>query len=191
MQSVQFAVSYLKKNKHLTLEENIIIRESKKDPKHFRVLYELYYPRILNYIHYRVNDESIASDLTAQVFLKALQNLKKYEVRDVPFSAWLYKIAYNETMMYFRNSRSVEYIVIDEQLADSMAEDAQMQDLEKLKDILMKVLQDLDTEERQMIDLRYYQKMSYREIGYILGITENNAKVRTYRVLDKIRKKWG
>ena len=58
---------------------------------------------------------------------------------------------------------------------------------ETLLDALMNLLHTLEEEALQLIEMRFFEEMSFKEIGYILEITENNAKVRTYRLLDKLR----
>lgn len=85
-------------------EEMKIIDLSRRDPKHFRSIYDKYFGQIMQYIYNRLDDRELAADLTQQVFLKALKNLPKYETRGLTFSSWLYRIASNELNMAFRNN---------------------------------------------------------------------------------------
>jgi RNA polymerase sigma-70 factor (ECF subfamily) len=63
-------------------------------------------------------------------------------------------------------------------------------DNEALKAQLIKEIAALPEKDLQLIELRYFEKRSYREIGQIIGLTENNAKVRAYRVLRKLQKRF-
>ena len=79
-----------------------IIRAAQADPARFKPLYEQYYESIFRFVYQRTGDEHLTADLCATVFLKALQNLKNYQFRGVPFSAWLYRIALNQVTQHFR-----------------------------------------------------------------------------------------
>lgn len=81
-------------------DEEEVICKSRQNPENFRVLYEKYYRRIFLFILHRVGDKATTADLTSQVFLKALLNLSGYNFRGLPFSAWLYRIASNERIIY-------------------------------------------------------------------------------------------
>jgi len=193
---------YVKKPKHTAilkeftivseeevLNEEKIIEASQSDPAQFRVLYEKYYRAIFLFIYHKVDHKETAADLSSQTFLKALQHINRYEYRKLPFSAWLYRIATNETMQFFRKNKKVRKVMIDDTLLSELQEPEAPPDLEKLKMRLVKVIDTLKIDEVQLIELRFYEKKSFKEIGYILDITENNAKVKTYRLVEKLRKK--
>lgn len=173
------------------LNEEKIIEASKTDPGQFRVLYEKYYKSIFLFIYHKVDQKETAADLSSQTFLKALQHLNRYEHRQLPFSAWLYRIATNETMQFFRKNKRGRKVMIDDALLSALQEPETPPDQEKLKMQLVQALDTLPLDEIQLIELRFYEKKSFKEIGYILDITENNAKVKTYRLLEKLRKKMG
>lgn len=174
--------------KEILLEE-ILIDEAKENPQRFRPLYEKYYNKIFRFIYSKVEGKEESADLTSQVFLKALLHLPNYQHRNLPFSSWLYRIAYNEVLQYFRKVKKESVIHINENFLLNLAEEVDATDLENLKIHLETTLQDLKIEELEIIQLRFYQALSFKEIGLILNISENNAKVKTYRLLEKIRKK--
>ena len=74
-------------------EELAILNRAKTDPEVFGFIYEKYYQQIFLFIDRRVDDYATSGDLTSQVFLKAMLNLKKYKFKGLPYSAWLYRIA--------------------------------------------------------------------------------------------------
>jgi RNA polymerase sigma-70 factor, ECF subfamily len=169
--------------------ELAIIAKAKTDPNRFSALYEKYYKQIFLFVYRRIDDEDLSADLTSQVFLKAILNLPKYEYKGVPFSAWLYRIASNEVNQHFRQTKLTRVISIEEdglsRLVGELSEETEERDQE---DIIMASLNYLTKEEVQYLELRFFENKSFREIGYILLITENNAKVKTYRIIDKIKK---
>lgn len=171
-------------------DELQIIRKAQSDPNRFAPLYDKYYKPIFLFIYRRVDEEELCADLTSQVFLKAIVNLPKYEFKGVPFSAWLYRIAANEINQHFRKHKTVRAINIDdaglERLIiemDELDEDAAIKEK-----IVMEGINTLSKDEVQYVEFRFFEDKSFKEIGFILNITENNAKVKTYRILDKIRK---
>ena len=82
------------------LDEWKIIQAAQKNPAAFGSLYKRYFPQIFKFIYKRTDNEQLTGDITAQVFLKALQKLSSYSFKGVPFSAWLYRIASNEVVQH-------------------------------------------------------------------------------------------
>lgn len=169
-------------------DENSIIEKSQLDPVYFKPLYEKYFKRIFLFVHRRIGDKSTTADVTSQIFLKALMNLKKYEPRGLPFSAWLFRIAVNECNNFFRKTKRERLVSIDSPAVITLFEDLSAEhDANALYEKLPRLLHKLSSDELQIIELRYFERRPFREVGDILGITENYAKVRVYRVLDKMR----
>lgn len=170
------------------LEEKSIIEKSQLDPKFFRPLYEKYFKRIFLFVHRRVGDKECTADITSQIFLKALTNIKKFEARGLPFSAWLFRIAINECTNFFRKTKRDRHVSLDSISVNELFEDLTAeQGLEDLQRKLPDMLQKLSPDELQLIELRYFEQRPFRDVADILGITENYAKVRVYRVLDKMK----
>ena len=171
------------------LDEEAVIAKAKENPANFKDLYDRYYPVIYRFLLKRLGDRDLTGDIAAQVFLKALTNLGQFSFRGLPFSSWLFRIAANECNSYFRKSNRVRMIVIDESISDSIYEEMfDSQFKEEMVAKLTVLLQKLKADELTLIELRYFEGRSFQEVAEITGITENNAKVKTYRTLDKLRK---
>ncbi len=169
--------------------EQLLVDAAKKNPKDFAVLYDKYYEPIFRYIYQRVDDKEVAFDITQQVFLKALDNLYKYEFRGVPFASWLYRIAYSELNNLFRKKKVEHTVNIDSVSVYSIIEEIQESKIEQYHDKIIEIIaEQLDEDDLQLIEMRFFEKRSFKEIAEILDITENNAKVRTYRILDRLKK---
>lgn len=169
-------------------EEEQMIKAAQEDPRKFAPLYDKYYLRIFRYVFQRVHDEETAADITSQVFAKAIVNLPKYQFRGVPMAAWLYRVAGNELNQLFRQEKAHRHVHAKtdqlEQLIAETDEDYSQEQLEKL----IVGLRDLKEEELQLIELRFFEERAFREIGEIVDLTENNAKVKTFRVIQKLKK---
>jgi len=169
-------------------EELVIIKEAKENPERFGPLYQKYHEQIFRYIYQRMDDEHLAFDVTSQVFMKALRNLHKYEYRGVPFSSWLYRIAKSELYQAFRDRKARRTVNVESMHLFEMVEEFEEDDSSANKKKLLQCLSLLKDGDLQLIELRYFEKRSYREIGEILEITENNAKVRSFRALERLKK---
>lgn len=171
------------------LNEEEVIKKSQANPADFKPLYEQYFRKIFLFILHRVGDKEITADLCSQVFLKALTNISRYSFKGLPFSAWLYRIAINECNDLFRKQKRVRMVILDDQIANSLYEEIvnNKETKEERMEKLTAAFERLKPDELHLIELRYMENRPFTEVADILGITENNAKVRTYRILDKMR----
>lgn len=169
-------------------EELIIIEAAKQNPERFGPLYNKYYKQIFNYLYQRMDDKDTAFDLTGQVFLKALTNLPNYQFKGVPFASWLYRIAHNELMQMFRLQKDRRAINADIGDLKYICEEHEEPFFEEYIPAIKKLLSELDEEDMQMVEFRFFEKRPFKEIAEILDITEVNAKVRMYRIIEKLKK---
>ena len=170
-------------------EEEVLIRKSQADPEAFRALYEKYFKRIFLFVHHRVGDKALTADITSQAFLKALVNIHKFSFRGLPFSAWLFRIALNECNDFFRKNKRYRLVTMEEEMVEHLYEELTSETrLEDLRQQLPSILQKLSVKELQIIELRFFEQRPFKEVGDILGISETYAKVRVYRILEKMKK---
>lgn len=169
-------------------QEQEWIALAKENPKNFAPLYEKYHEQIFRYVYQRMDDKQSAYDVTSQVFLKAINNLKKFEYRGVPLSSWLYRIAKSELNQSFRDHKAKRTINIDDLQVATFMEVFEEETNSINKQRLFNALKGLNKSELQLIELRYFEDRPYREIGEIIDVKENNAKVKTFRALEKLKK---
>lgn len=163
------------------------IDRAKRNPAHFAPLYKFYHERIFLYIFKRVEEEEVAYDITSCVFVKALTYLNRYEHRGLPFSSWLYRIAKSELNQSFRDKKAQRTVSIDSMQLGVVMEEFNIDENEHQREILLKVLPLLKDRQLQLIEMRFFEKRSFKEMGEILDLTENNAKVKTFRALIKLK----
>jgi len=165
------------------------IQAAQQNPAMFRPLYDRYYEPIFRFIHRRTDDESLAADICSQVFMKAMQRIQKYEFKGVPFSAWLYRIASNEVTQHFRNAKKNRVVSLDKTQVNNIVDEInEPNEKEELRKAMLSALDQLKDDDVQLIEMRFFEQRPFKEIADILGITESNAKVKTYRTLDKLKK---
>lgn len=169
------------------LHDKECVEAAKKDPKKFDVLYNKYYEPILQFVFKRIEGKEASYDITAQVFLNAMINLSKYKFVGVPFSAWLYRIAIGEIQQSFRKNKIQRTIKVDIEEVKEIVQEFEEESKELQYQQILNALGELPEESIQLIEMRYFEKRSFKEIGAILNLTENNAKVKVYRILDKLK----
>ncbi len=169
-------------------QEQLWVTQAKANPKHFEPLYRKYYQPILRYLQQRVEDPEVAFDIASQVFIKALKNLDKFEFRGVPFGSWLYRIAKSELYQSFREKKSAKEVRIDGmQIATVDELFFELAEQEANRSRLLKALQSLKPDQLKLIEMRFFEQLSFKEMGELLNYTENNAKVKTFRAVEKLR----
>ena len=182
------AVNLLYHQNEFRLEDEMRqIEIAKKDPRQFAPLYKKYHEAIFRYVYKRVDEEEAAYDITSSVFVKALASLSRYEFRGLPFSSWLFRIAKSELYQSFRDKKAQRTVSLDSvtivQFIDELNEDFS----EEQRTTLLNSLKLLKDHQLQLIEMRFFEKRSFKEIGEIVGLTENNAKVKTFRALVKLK----
>lgn len=170
-------------------ETSLVGLAKEDDDKALAELYNYYFPRIYNYVHYRVADFYTADDLTSQVFEKMFNKLSYYHLEKAPFSAWLYCIARNTITDYYRrrgrtNSSSLEAAG---EVVDPDLDPADIAVLSETREHLRKALTFLTPRERNIIALKFWSGYSNREIAKITGIKESNTGVILFRAMRRLR----
>ncbi len=163
-------------------DEQQWIAEAQQDPQRFEPLYNRYYDEIFRFIYRRTDHEALTADICSQTFYKALLNLRKYKWTGRPFVAWLYRIATNELNRYFRDQKPV-FIIEEDKIWESFNE------VEILpgSDELIRVFSMLTEEEVHLLELKFFEQKTFKEIADILGLSESSSKMRLYRLLGRMK----
>ncbi len=164
-----------------------LIQRCVHQPALFRGLYDKYYDNVFKFIFRRTNDMELTGDLCSQTFLKAMQSLSNYRFQGVPYSSFLFRIATNEVAGYFRIQQKTRTISLESSACAGLCEEIEDSIYDEHKPFLTKALSGLKEADMQIVEMRFFDKKSFKEIADILDITENNAKVKTYRILDKLK----
>lgn len=170
-------------------QDQKLVQDAQQDPEKFGLLYDKYFDQIYRYVYRRVNDKETVQDLVSQSFYDALAHIKSFEWRGYPFSSWLYKIAHNNVLKWYREQSKGHKVNLDDigELADLTVD--QVRDAsrkEKQLEVQM-VIDQLDAEEREIIRLKFFEEVSNIEIAEIMGLSANHIGVKVYRTLKKVK----
>lgn len=161
-----------------------------KEEDSFTKLYNEYFPRVNNYVHYRVADFHAAEDLTSQIFEKVFAKKHYYQESKAPFSVWLFRIARNTITDYYRSRKGVHSISLDGYTKDIVARELDPVAIVELNEIqhhLLKAITSLSQREQEIIALRFWSGLSNREIAKLVGISESNTGVILFRAMGQLR----
>jgi RNA polymerase sigma-70 factor (ECF subfamily) len=165
--------------------ERLLIAAAQKDPARFTELYEGNFERVYAFVARRVRNRDDAEDLTAEVFRDALANISKFEWRGVPFAAWLYRIASNAIAdRWQRAAKERGTPTVDDPPDGSAA--ANPEEAER-QARLFTLVAGLPADQRRVIEMRFADGKSIREIAQELGRTKGAVKQLQFRGLQSLR----
>ena len=151
-------------------------------------LYRRHVQAVYRYIYYRVGNAHTAEDLTAEVFLRAIEGLPEYESRGTPFRSWLYRIAQARVADHFREAQHTGLAPIAEDLPSDeescLARSERAFECEELRQAVAQLTPD----QQQVIGLKFVQGLSNAEVAAALGKTEGAVKALQYRALNALHK---
>ena len=174
-------------------ESELISMATTGDSEAFGALYEKYIDQIYNYIYYRTSNGKDAEDLCSRVFIRALHHIERYEDRGYPFSAWLYRIAHNLVVNWYRDKEKSEEISLNEQYPPPTMDGSVEEQIEKEddKDSLLRVLTNLPEDRKELLILKHVEGLTNFEIGQIMDRTEGAIKALYHRTLESLRDDYG
>jgi len=179
----------------MATELEMEIASENKENQSFVAVYDCYFDQVNRYLRYRVKDTLDADDLTAQVFSKAFEHFDNCRNRE-RVGAWIFRIAHNTYVDFLRKRK--EHLPLDDQYGQydnrwiqSQTKQPEEQALarEEIAE-LRSCLEQLPQEQRDVLLLRYFGELQYRQIADILGKKTATVKTMGFRALQKLRSLW-
>ena len=174
-------------------DEQLVCEYANGNNEAFDTLLIRYKQRLFSYIFQMVRDRDLADDIFQETFIKAITTIRQGRYSDMgKFSAWLYRIARNLAVDSFRAEKGENVVSADDadydvfnrrELAEDTIEDV-MVDLQ-IEEDLRRLVDRLPDVQRQVLEMRYYQDLSFKEIAEITGVSINTALGRMrYAILN-------
>ncbi len=164
-----------------------LVEQNRQDPKDFSSLYQRYVEPVFYYLFSRVGNAQEAEDLTAQTFLTAFETF--HQLRDeTRFAPWLFTIARNKAMDYFRHNHH-QMVSLDQEDLPSQESDLLSNVIQSEKSRhLSQLIHKLSEEEQELLRLRYLAEMGFPEIALLLHKKEGTVKKSLYRLLERLHR---
>ena len=143
----------------------------------FAELYNEFMPKVFRYIRYKVNDQQITEDLTSTVFEKALVGFDKYSSDKGAFSTWIFSIARNTLIDYYRTNKMRQQVSLDEAVEVSSREPSPQEEVEKKAEheCIRGCLLRLPEDDQEIIRLKFAGEFNNRQIAKMLGLSESGV----------------
>ncbi len=164
-------------------DERLLVEAARRDPSRFAELYENHFERVYAYVMRRVGNRQEAEDITSEVFHQALTKIGSFEWRGVPFSAWLFRIAANATADRWREKAREQ--------GNPGREVSEEFDFNEANEFaqLFRLVKELPMEQRLVIEMRFAEEKSIKEIAEVIGKTEGAVKQLQFRAIRNLREK--
>jgi len=162
----------------------------------FDALLERHKDRVYMYIYHAVKNDGLADDIFQDTFVKAIMTIRQGRyVENGHFPAWITRIAHNLIIDYFRQTRNESLQSTDDtdinilnrkELSDSTIEDNLVET--QIHNDVRRLVKALPDSQREVLEMRYYKNMSFKEIADITGVSINTALGRRrYAILNMRR----
>jgi RNA polymerase sigma-70 factor, ECF subfamily len=177
----------------LTESDEALVARAKRDRDAFGCLYDRYVEQVYQFIYRRVKDHTIAEDITARVFFRALEQLPRFEWRGIPFGGWLMRIAAN--LIHDHTGDAQRHVSLrdwTEDGTDIAAFDPPMEEqyaIRQAASVLWQAVATLPMAEHQVVIYRFARDMSVREIATSMGRTEGAVKQLLFRAVKRLRQR--
>jgi len=167
----------------------LVERGQQGDRNALEELYLIHFDRIYGYLHMTLGNKHDAEDLTTQTFLRMLESIGKFRFQSAPFSAWLFRIAHNLSMDFFRANRRWQP---EEEVPEPEGSEQRSAEEEVLQSIgrqsMLELIDSLSQEQQQVLTLKFVFNFSNGEAATILDKTEGAVKSLQHRALVSLQK---
>jgi RNA polymerase sigma-70 factor (ECF subfamily) len=170
-------------------QTGMLSRLAKIAESDFEALYQEELPRVYNFFRYRVGEDQVAEDLTAETFERAWRNREKYRADLASFSTWLFTLARRIGKDYYR--RYKQTLPLDE--AEHISDSQHVEEVAQQRDDFARLsllLSRLAERERELVALKYGAGLTNRTITHITGLSESNVSTILHRVTQQLRAQW-
>jgi RNA polymerase sigma-70 factor (ECF subfamily) len=171
-------------------EEAELIRLAQEDPSAFSPFYDRYHIAIRKFVNSRISDWEVADGMASEVFVRALRAIGRYRIGEFSIRSWLFTIANNLVMDYYRNPRrrEVTHRGIDAGLLYAVGSDVEERALAALEcGVVFTHLAAIAPRQAKAIRLKFLGDLKYAEIAERMGTTEGAVKILVHRGLAALR----
>lgn len=178
-------------------DDQLVAAYAKGDNEAFDTLLNRHQSNIYSYILRLVKDEDIANDIFQETFVKAIMTIKQNRYAgDGKFAAWLTRIAHNLVIDSFRQDKALNFVSTDNEdvnvlnrreLSEGTVEDFIIDS--QILDDVQQLVQTLPDDQRAVVEMRYYQDLSFKEIAERTGVCINTALGRMRYAIINMRKR--
>ncbi|MBN1810936.1 MAG: sigma-70 family RNA polymerase sigma factor [Anaerolineae bacterium] len=170
-------------------DQHTLLEKAKAyDEKAIGELYDQYAPLIYNYLYHRVHNAQVAEDLTGDVFVRVLQAIQSSQFWHTSFRSWLYRIAHNLAIDYYRRQPTHPATALPEDLAGHEDDPDSAIAKQATKRRLHHAIRSLTPDQQLVLSLRFGEQLSAREVAEIMNKSIGAVEVQQHRALASLRR---
>jgi RNA polymerase sigma factor (sigma-70 family) len=147
------------------------------------VLFDRYHAPLYNFYAKLTGDRTLSEDLVQEVFLRILKYRQSYQP-GTPFRAWIYQIARNARVDYYR--KTPKHITFEPEMSPAVTPKDAAQESEEAA-LLHQAMMQMPEEKREILILSRFQELKYEEIARLLGCELSTVKTRIHRAIQELR----
>jgi RNA polymerase sigma-70 factor (ECF subfamily) len=169
-------------------DRTLLKRAKAYDPAALGQLYDLYAPKMYAYIYRRVGNPSLAEDLTSELFIRMLKALHNGSGWRDSFIGWLYRVAHNLVVDYYRRRPPMSEPLLDDGPATADCDPAVLTDRALANEQLFQAIRQLTPDQQEVLALRFGEGLTAREVGEIVGKTTGAVEALQRRGVAGLRR---
>ncbi|MBW7953675.1 sigma-70 family RNA polymerase sigma factor [Candidatus Dojkabacteria bacterium] len=172
-------------------EQITLFSKEKLGKRDFSKLYKIYQRKVYEFILKRVSHPQTAEDLTADVFEKILKNINDFQWQGITVSAWIFRIARNHVIDYYRKNSKRKTDSSIEEIGHLLASHSPTVDSEIQSDEaeigLYNSIRELKEDDQYLVYYKFFEELSNKQISDITGLSETNIGTRLHRIRKKLK----
>jgi len=170
-------------------ERDLVYRAKQGDNEAFAQLYENNFEKIYRYIILKISNRAEAEDMTQQVFLNSLRSIRSFKWKGISFSAWLFRIAHNLVVDYYRKGSRVKTSPLNDSLSSDSGNPEQITERKVNIEQLLSAAKELTKAQHEVISLRFAAELPIAEVAKIMGKSEGAIKALQHSAILSLRNK--
>jgi len=170
------------------LDDDLLERAKAFDKTAITIIYDTYQQPLYRYVYRQVGSVETARDLTAEVFRRFLQSLKKGQGPSNQLRAWLYRVAHNTVVDFYRRQQHRNHYPLENQVLLSDENPAQTAEIHIESDRVRAALVQLTPDQREVISLKFFAEMSNQEAAEVMGKPVGAVKALQHRAVAALQR---
>jgi RNA polymerase sigma-70 factor (ECF subfamily) len=166
--------------------KNYLQKAQAGDQIAFGAIYDHFADKIYRFIYFRVGHKEVAEDVLSDTFVKSWQKINQVNSPEA-LSAWLYQIAKNNIIDYYRLKKETVDLADVEDLLEDEASPIDSANLVLQQQRILDVLDQLSDEQQQVIKYRFFEDLTNEEIAYVMGKSEGAIRVLQHRAITRLK----
>ncbi len=180
-------------------DAELVARLKNREGEAVGVLVKQYADRLYNYAYYRCNNHHTAEDVVSETFVRVIEKIHGYEQREIPFRAWVFRIAHNLLVNHFRQSKRHNLVSLDKldwsmETAGGMAGNLDLADKKDLvsqisdRDALKQAIDALPEDQQAVFVMRFIEELELEQVALMMDRSVVSIKSLQYRAVKNLRK---